>query len=246
MSSLQGPFNLVQTVLGAGFITPLRLPLVTGICTRRYQERYNVLDDGTRTFYTYLFTGQFRQTSDLIDSPANNGLVSPIPTRPLPWPMRIPRAACLRKISSLDRRLSVHDWERKSGIRFLLSCYTLTMDDGFRTWPWRLWCLHILNYSTFEAGLADKIVYLGNLSRAQTFFPKIYETAKIESTDPIESGGRTCQLFENFKWTKLHDCIRLWVTGRNLKVLASDTKKVETAGVVKGRLWGQWAIAQLN
>ena len=31
-----------------------------------------------------------------------------------------------------------------------------------------------------EAGLADKIVYLGNPKPGQTFFESLYETAKIE------------------------------------------------------------------
>ncbi|TCD45783.1 transcriptional regulator [Streptococcus sp. X16XC17] len=44
--------------------------------SRYYQTRYNVRDDElTGKDYNYLLTGQYRQTSDLIDSDSNRGLV---------------------------------------------------------------------------------------------------------------------------------------------------------------------------
>lgn len=44
--------------------------------SRYYQQRYNVRDDElTGKDYNYLLTGQYRQTSDLIDSDSNRGLV---------------------------------------------------------------------------------------------------------------------------------------------------------------------------
>ena len=50
-------------------------------------------------------------------------------------------------------------------------------------------------------------------------------------------------IVENFKtkWTKLHDyCTSGYkVTGRNLKVLAGDTKKLGFAGVVKAAKIGR-------
>ena len=43
---------------------------------RYYQQRFNVRDDElTGKDYNYLLTGQYRQTSDLIDSDTNRGLV---------------------------------------------------------------------------------------------------------------------------------------------------------------------------
>lgn len=75
------------------------------------QERYNVLDDELdKNDYTYLFTGQFRQTSDLIDSPANNGLIIADTNSTITMAYAgTSRTVCLGRFPSLNGCLPVHD-----------------------------------------------------------------------------------------------------------------------------------------
>ncbi|MBY5035597.1 AAA family ATPase [Streptococcus gallolyticus] len=57
--------------LGRYYSSPVSLEY-----SRYYQQHYNVRDDElTGRDYNYLLTGQYRQTSDLIDSDSNRGLV---------------------------------------------------------------------------------------------------------------------------------------------------------------------------
>lgn len=69
-SASNGKTTLVKD-LGRYYSCPVSLEYA-----RYYQSRYNVRDDElTEKDYNYLLTGQFRQTSDMIDSPENRGLV---------------------------------------------------------------------------------------------------------------------------------------------------------------------------
>lgn len=69
-SASNGKTTLVRD-LGRYYSCPVSLEYA-----RYYQQRYNVRDDElTGKDYNYLLTGQYRQTSDLIDSDMNRGLV---------------------------------------------------------------------------------------------------------------------------------------------------------------------------
>lgn len=69
-SASNGKTTLVQD-LGRYYSCPVSLEY-----SRHYQARYNVRDDElTAKDYNYLLTGQYRQTSNLIDSATNRGLV---------------------------------------------------------------------------------------------------------------------------------------------------------------------------
>ncbi|HEL2575111.1 TPA: AAA family ATPase [Streptococcus suis] len=69
-SASNGKTTLVKD-LGRYYSCPVSLEYA-----RYYQKRYNVRDDElTGKDYNYLLTGQYRQTSDLIDSDTNRGLV---------------------------------------------------------------------------------------------------------------------------------------------------------------------------
>ncbi|MFZ2532356.1 MAG: AAA family ATPase [Streptococcus suis] len=69
-SASNGKTTLVRD-LGRYYSCPVSLEYA-----RYYQQRFNVRDDElTGKDYNYLLTGQYRQTSDLIDSDTNRGLV---------------------------------------------------------------------------------------------------------------------------------------------------------------------------
>ncbi len=69
-SASNGKTTLVRD-LGRYYSCPVSLEY-----SRHYQQRYNVRDDElTGKDYNYLLTGQYRQTSNLIDSDTNRGLV---------------------------------------------------------------------------------------------------------------------------------------------------------------------------
>ncbi|MGT2911509.1 AAA family ATPase [Streptococcus cameli] len=69
-SASNGKTTLVRD-LGRYYSSPISLEY-----SRYYQTKYNVRDDElTGKDYNYLLTGQYRQTSDVIDSDSNRGLV---------------------------------------------------------------------------------------------------------------------------------------------------------------------------
>lgn len=156
---------------------------------REYQERYNVLDDELdKNDYTYLFTGQFRQTSDLIDSPANNGLI--IADTNSTITMAYAEYYLKDSLSEEDFQAltdvyqSMIEKEKWDKI-FVVLPQSNYVDDGVRDMTMAdeetRDAFTSLTIQLFEeAGLADKIVYLGNPKPGQTFFESLYETAKIE------------------------------------------------------------------
>ena len=155
---------------------------------REYQEIYNVLDDELdKNDYTYLFTGQYRQTSDLIDSSTNNGLIiadtnSTITMAYAEYYLKDSLSeedfAALREV--YQSLIEKEKWSKifvvlpqsdyiDDGVRDMTMADKATRDDFTRL------TLRLLE----EAGLQDKILLLGQQATpGKTFFEQIYAEAK--------------------------------------------------------------------